>query len=311
MAAEGPNVGNELTRRKLLRSGAGAAALSLAGCGAFDNGSGADKTPDAITFLHFETQASRISTIKELGNTWQQQSGIELNQRDVAEADLPAEIQSSIASNTLPATAELSTRALYSARNALHSNDAKAVIEAIGTEKFYDNTLKFASDGRGGYYGVPLYTWQQLTLYRKSVKEEMGLPVPNTWENFREFASATHDPENNVYGCLLGSDKSQFTLQCFQPFALSNDAHVFDTAGNIVFDSEEMIEALNFYAEMCKKYNPPGDMGSGDVGQVWGNKQTHLYSSNTISFYFEALGMKEGTVQSLGVSPKMNRKRNA
>lgn len=310
MTDENQGWGGEPTRRQLLQAGAGTAALGLAGCSALTGDGGG--SVDSITFLHFETDEARRTTISELGSTWTEDSGITLNQRDVPEADLPAEITSAVASNTLPATGELSTRALYSAREALQTEDAQTVIDTIGEDQFYDSTLTFAATGDGGYYGVPLYTWQQLTLYRPSVREEMGLPEPTDWQSFEEFASATHDPDNNVYGCLLGSDQSQFTLQCFQPFALANDAHVFDTEGNIVFDQQPMVEALEFYARMCREYNPPGGMGPGDVGPVWGNQQTHLYSSNTISFYFEALAFDEGqTVDSIGVVPYVDEERQA
>jgi multiple sugar transport system substrate-binding protein len=297
------------TRRALLKAGVGASALGLAGC----LGLGGDgDTADNITFLHFETDNTRRQRIANLGAAWSTTSGVGFDQRDVPEADLTTEILAGIQSNTLPTTAELSTRALYGSREALQTEDASQVIADIGEDRFYDSTLTFASTGDGGYYGVPLYTWQQLTLYRPSIRDEFGLPEPTDYESFREFASSTHDPDNDVYGCLLGSDKSQFTLQCFQPFALANDAHVFDADGNIVFDDQAMVEALAFYGEMAREYNPPGDMGPGDVGQVWGNKQTHLYSSNTISFFFEALGTETGnTVDSIGVVPFVEESRRA
>lgn len=298
--------GRRVTRRDVLKTGTGAMAVGLAGC--LNGGGGAD----SITFLHFETDESRRETIRNMGAAWSTDSGTGFNQRDVPEADLGTEIIAAVQSETLPTAGELSTRALYNVREAVQASDADRVIEEIGEDRFYDNVLRFASTGDGGYYGVPLYTWQQLTLYRPEVREEMGLPEPTDYESFREFAETTHDPDNDVYGCLLGSDQSQFTLQCFQPFALANDASVFDEDGNIVFDEQPMVEALAFYGEMCRRFNPPGDMGPGDVGQVWGNEQTHLYSSNTISFYFEALGTEEGdTVDSIGVVPYVEEERQA
>jgi ABC-type glycerol-3-phosphate transport system substrate-binding protein len=280
------------------------------GDGGSDGGNGGDTEtptpgmPGEVTFLHFETDEARRTKIEELASAWAEESGVAVNQRVVPEADLPTQISSAVASNTLPAVGELSNRALYSARDAVSTDDATQVIEELGEDTFYDPVLRLVSDGEGGYVGVPLYTWQQLIAYRESVAEEMGLPVPSTWEDFETFAEATHDPDNDVYGCLLGSDQSQFTLQCFQQFALANDAAVFDEDGDIVFDDDPMVEALEFYARMARKYNPPGEMGPGDVGPVWNQGQTHLYSTNTISFYFEALGVDEGeTVEGFGVVP--------
>lgn len=309
MTGSDPDVGGDgPSRRDVLRAGAGAATLGLAGC----LGGGGGDDADSITFLHFETDSGRRTAIQRLGNAWSTSSGVSFDQRDVPEADLGTEITAAVQSNTLPTAGELSTRALYNVRNAVNGDDAETVIDAIGEDSFYDSTLKFVSDGEGGYLGVPLYTWQQLTLYRPSIRQEFDLPEPTDYATFREFAETTHDPDNDVYGCLLGSDQSQYTLQCFQPFALANEARVFDADGNIVFDEQPMVEALAFYGEMCREYNPPGDMGTGDVGQVWGNEQTHLYSSNTISFYFEALGAGEGeTVDSIGVVPFVEESRRS
>jgi len=331
MPDSGDEVDDRITRRRIVQ-GSPLVLMGLAGCsggdggdGGSDGGDGGDGTgdggdtetptpgmPGEVTFLHFETDEARRTKIEELASAWAEESGVAVDQRVVPEADLPTQISSAVASNTLPAVGELSNRALYSARDAVSTDDATQVIEELGEDTFYDPVLRLVSDGEGGYVGVPLYTWQQLIAYRESVAEEMGLPVPSTWEDFETFAEATHDPDNDVYGCLLGSDQSQFTLQCFQQFALANDAAVFDEDGDIVFDDDPMVEALEFYARMARKYNPPGEMGPGDVGPVWGQGQTHLYSSNTISFYFEALGVDEGeTVEGFGVVPTMERESEA
>lgn len=308
------------TRRQLLAAG-GLAAAGLAGCVGLPGGDGDTTTTtggnggggtttgtgtgtgattagttelaDQFTFLHFETQDDRKQALQELASAWAQQSGSSVNPTSVSEADLPTQLQSRIASNTLPGLAELSKRALYSVRDAIDPGAAASVVEQVGgQDAFYEAALELTATGDGGHYGVPLYTWPQLTLYRSTVQQERGLPEPTTWENIRTFAEATHQPDQNQFGILLGSDRSQYTLQCFEPFALSNDAHVFDTEGNVVFDSPEMVEALEFYTDLLE-YTPPGDIGPADVGPVWNNGQVHLYSSNSVSFYYESLAIAE------------------
>jgi len=251
--------------------------------------------PSEMTFLHFETDEERRNAISDISGPWTDETGVSLNQRAVAEADLPTEIGSAAATGTLPATAELSNRALFSGRGVVSREDTTRVVENIGEDAFYDRVLQFVDDGQGNYLGVPLYVWTQILGYSDAYRRENDLPVPDTWEDFETFAEAAHDPDNNQYGCLLASDQSQFTLQSFQPFALSNDAHVFGEDGSIVFDQEPMVEALEFYGRMCRDYNPPGEMGSGDVGPIWGDRQVYLYGSNIISLYFEAAFNAETT----------------
>lgn len=309
---------NPVTRRRMVQ-GSTLALAGLAGCGGDNGGDTSDGSdgsdgddgddgndgddgstsepdfPDQMTLLHFETDQDRRDAITEIAEPWEEETGVELNQRAIAEADLPTEIGSSAAAGTLPGTAELSNRALFSGRGVVSREDPTQVVQSIGEDAFYDRALQFVNDGQGNYLGVPLYVWTQTIPYSEDYRQENDLPVPNTWEGFETFAEAANDPDNNQYGCLLASDQSQFTTQTFQMFALSNDAHVFDTDGNIVFDDDAMVEALEFYGRMCREYNPPGDMGAGDVGPIWNDRQVYLYSSNIISIYFETAFQAETT----------------
>lgn len=274
----------------------------LAGCGGDGDGDGGG--PGEMTFLHFETSEDRRGVFETIGNAWAEGSEASFNQQDVPEGDLPAEITASVAADTLPATAELPNSVLFDARDAINEEPANNIIEEFGEDAFYDKTLEFVSDGEGNYLGVPLYTWTQLYGWDEEYRQENSLPVPDTWEDFREFAEFTHDPDNNKFGCLVGHDSSPFTLQGFQPFALANDAHVFDEDGNIIFDDQEMVEALEFYAGLAE-LTPPGQTNADSFG-AWelndqGERQTYVYTSNTISFFFETAfdGSAEGWRTSL------------
>jgi multiple sugar transport system substrate-binding protein len=259
----------------------------LAGCGGDGDGGGG---PGEMTFLHFETSEDRRNVIDSIGNTWAEDSDASFNQRDVTEGDLPTEITSSVAAGTLPATAELPNRVMFDAQDAIDPEPANNIIEDLGEDAFYDKTLEFVRDNDGNYLGVPLYTWTGLFGWDENYRQENSLPVPDTWDDFKEFAEFTDDPDNNKYGCLVGHDSSPYTLQGFQPFALANDAHVFAPDGSIIFDEQEMVDALEFYASLAD-LTPPGQTNSGSFG-AWelndeGERQTYVYNSNTISYYFE------------------------
>jgi multiple sugar transport system substrate-binding protein len=291
-----------LTRRQVLH-GSTLVMAGVAGCAGDDGGT---DTPDEMTFLHFETDQVRRNTIGEIAQPWTEETGVSLNQRAIAEDSLPTTIGSDAAAGTLPATAELSNRALFSARGIVNRDDATQVVENIGEDAFYDRVLQFVSDGEGNYLGAPLYVWTQMLGYDETYRQDNDLPVPDTWDDFETFAEESHDPDNDQFGCLLGSDTSQFTLQCFQPFALSNDAHVFDEDGNIVFDEQPMVEALEFYGRMCRNYNPTGGrVSTGDVDPIWTKRQTYLYSTNTVGFWFEAAFIDE-EVEGFGVVPRID-----
>lgn len=301
-------------------------AAALAGCGG-SGGDGSDEAadgsdggtdaggsdgseptlPDDITFLHYETNDERRAAITDLAAEFESESDVGVEQRVVQEADLPTELTTAVASGTLPNVGSLSLAVLHSAVDAVDADSAGRVIEEIGPDRFYDNLLEMvATPGADGYYGVPLYTWPQLTIYRTELFEERGLPEPQTWEEIREAAETLHDPENDQFGIVLGTKVDQYTRQCFTGFALSNGARVFGPDGGIVFDSDEMVEALEFYADLAG-YTPPGGVDAGSIGPAYDNDQVHLYSGNSFSLYYNALGVPEGEVMTDGVVSSVER----
>jgi multiple sugar transport system substrate-binding protein len=234
-------------------------------------------------FMHQETQEARVGAIGDLAEDFASETPVEsIDQRPVSEADIPAEISADLSAGTLPAAAELPLRALHDASDALRPESATEVIESIGEDQFYDNLLQLVSTPDGGYYSVPIYAWAQLMQYRPSKFEEMGLPMPESWETVMEAAEALHDPDNNQFGIVIGSERDQFTLQCFTPFALANEARVFNTDGEIVFDSDAMVESLEYYAQL-HEYTPEGYQTWEPITPLWENGQLHMSSTNNFS----------------------------
>ena len=310
MSPKGRDVApGRLSRRHLLAGAGAVTAGTVAGCFGGTDSSDTDDVED-ITFLHFETDDERRAAIESLGEAFAAEEGIELTQAVEPEADLPTRIQADVAAGTLPNVAALNHSTLHAAADAVASESAERVIERIGEDRFYDSLLDLVRGPDGNYRGVPLYTWPQLTIYRQELFEERGLPEPRTWEDLLEAASALHDPDDDQFGIILGTAPDQYTLQCFSGVALSNNARVFDDDGEIVFDSDEMIEALEFYAELAQ-YTPPGEIDAGSIGPAYDNQQAHLYSGNSFSLYFNALGLEEGETMPDGVVPSVTNERSS
>jgi len=279
-----------------------ASAAALAGCsgngdggdggGGSDGGGGGGGTATAtptpsmaseFTFMHQETQEARVEAIGNLAADFASETPVEpMDQRPVSEADLPSQISSDLAAGTLPSTAELPLRALHDASDALRPESATEVIDAIGEDQFHENLLQLVSTPDGGYFSVPIYAWAQLMQYRPSKFDEMGLPLPDSWENVMEAAEALHDPDNDQFGIIVGSKRDQFTLQCFTPFALANEARVFNADGEIVFDSDAMVESLEYYARL-HEFTPAGKQTWEPITPLWKNGQLHMTSSNNFS----------------------------
>ncbi|MCG8573212.1 MAG: extracellular solute-binding protein, partial [Spirochaetes bacterium] len=86
-----------------------------------------------------------------------------------------------------------------------------------------------------------------------------------------------YQPQQNQYGILVGTKAETYAEQCFTPIAMSNNASLFDKDSNLVFNSPEMKEAIEYYARLAQ-YNPPGP-------QNWRARDYYLQGKMAMFFY--------------------------
>ncbi len=238
------------------------------------------KEPVKIEFWTTETQSDRMSTIQLLADTFQATNpGIEVVIVPVDENDMPKQIASASAAGRMPALAEFSSdNALaFGAENILDIDAATAIINSVGKNEYYAGTLKLLESSAGKYYAMPYHGWIQGIWYRSDWFKEAGLAPPTTWEAFEKAAKHFYQPDKNQYGILVGTKAENYTEQCFTPFALSNNASLFDKNGNLTFNTPQMKEAVEFYAEIAK-YNPPGP-------QTWRARDYYMQGKMAGFFY--------------------------
>jgi multiple sugar transport system substrate-binding protein len=276
------------TRRTVLKGvgsalGAGALAGCLGGGQSNDSGQNADQTgAPTVTFWTTQVENDRQLVIKELLKTFESKHKSSVKMLAVAEDDLPTRIPTARSSGTLPTMAEfgLSPMQKLGSEGLLSKQAAQDVITSIGEDKFYDGALKLTRAPDGGHYAVPMHGWVEGMWYRQSVWEEHGLKKPTTWDALLAAAKTLHNPDQNQFGIVVGTKKSSFTRQCFTPFARSNGARVFNEQGEIVFDSPEMAEALDFYGKLAQ-YTPPGTDTWKTANHTYLNEQSHLIEYST------------------------------
>ncbi|WP_254546665.1 ABC transporter substrate-binding protein [Halomarina pelagica] len=317
-----------VSRRTVLEGIGGAAAVTaLAGCldgiygggggGTNDgsgsgngNGSGSGGT-SRITFWTTQVENDRKQVIRELIRSYESGHPTNVEMIAVKEDDLPTRIASARASGTLPAIAEfgLSPMQKLGSGGLLSKQAAADVIGAVGEDTFYQGALDLTRAPDGGHYAVPMHGWVEGFWYRKSVLEEHGLDGPTTWDDLLNAAKTLHRPDENQFGTVVGTKKTSFARQCFTPFARSNGARVFDEAGEIVFDSREMIEALKFYGKLAQ-YTPPGKDTWKTANHTYLNGQCHLIEYSTY-IMGDVAGKGTEMVEDTGFSPYVERKRRS
>lgn len=153
----------------------------------------------------------------------------------------------------------------------------EAVVEAVGKDEFIDGALDTVQLEDGSYFGIPFNFFAQGIWYRKDWFEEAGLEAPDTWENIMAAAEYFYNPQEKQYGVLVGTMPENFTQQVFAQFATSNGAHLFDKDGNLIIDTPEFKETVEYYNQLAK-YNPPGP-------QTWRARDYYIQGKLPMFFY--------------------------
>jgi multiple sugar transport system substrate-binding protein len=233
-----------------------------------------------IDFWTTQTQSDRQATIQVLIDTYQiMNPNVTVNLIPVDENDLATQLNTAAAAGNMPAMIEANSESAvaFGAEGLLDTDAASSIIDAVGKTEFYAGTLKLIESPDGSYYSAPYHGWVQGIWYRADWFEAAGLEPPNTWENILKAAKTFYKPDDNQYGILVGTKAEAYAEQCFTQFAMSNGAGLFDKDGNLIFNSPEMKEAVEYYAELAK-YNPPGP-------QTWRARDYYLQGKMAMFFY--------------------------
>ncbi len=249
----------------------------------FANGAEETKAdgPVSFDFWTTETQSDRMATIQVLIDTFTAlYPDVSINLVAVDENDLATNVQTSAAAGTLPALFEApaETAVSFGVEGILDISAATDIVNGIGKDKFYTGALKvLETSAKDGYYALPYHGWVQGIWYRADWFKEAGLEPPTTWEATLKAAKYFYKPDENQYGILVGTKPEGYTEQCFTPIAMSNNAALFDKNGKLIFNSPEMKEAVEFYAELAK-YTPPGP-------QTWRARDYYLQGKLAMFYY--------------------------
>lgn len=280
------------------------AVLVLAGC----SSSGGSDEPVQLEFQHSMIEQDRIDAIQVVIDEFNAANpDIVVTQVPVNEDSYNEKIVTQGSAGQLPAVMQVGKDVLgtMSQYNYIDTEANNQIMDTLGADSFYKGVLDLSKDESGENYSmIPNDAWVQGVWYNKAAFEEAGLEAPTTFENI--LAAAKEFDSKDTYGIVIPSDESTFTQQVFSQLALANGANIVDSSGNIVFNSPEMVEAMNEYAELAE-YSQEGSV---NIDQV---KDTFLSGKTNMVFYstymFPALS-EAGTVDSVGFTPLQDKDGN-
>lgn len=141
---------------------------------------------------------------------------------------------------------------------------ADFVEELDGKHDFIDTAVE-AYSYDDGVWAVPLYNMAMNLWYRKSVLEEAGVEVPQTWEEWRAAAEALS--RDGVSGMGLPANKQLYTDQTVYSVMVNGDAtEIYNEDGTLRFDNPETVAAYEFYTDLHQF--SPADSASWTWGEA-------------------------------------------
>ena len=115
----------------------------------------------------------------------------------------------------------------------------------------------------GGVYGMPETQYYNLMFYRKDILDELGLKIPNTWDELIAMLAVIQKSNMNVgipsterkINNVSNPDMNGFFAQLYQ----RNGALYNEKGSEVLLDRDIAVEAFDYYTKFFTHYKTPTD----------------------------------------------------
>lgn len=156
-------------------------------------------------------------------------------------------------------------------------DSADDLVSTIGADKFEPGVLS-STKFDNHYLGVPVDQSAVVFWYRTDLAQQAGLKAPTNWQELLDFAKKL--TANGVYGVVLPYSRGTVTNRFFLTLIRQNGGNIVDPDLKVVFDSPQVVEALDFYKELAQ-YSPPGSVDYG-----FGEERDAFYTGKAASLFY-------------------------
>ncbi len=185
--------------------------------------------------------------------------------------------------------------------NAMPDKDAylKDFIPAFMENSYYD----------GKIWSIPFQRSVVTLYYNQDLLQEAGLQPPDSWESWGEVAGKLTQREGEQvvrWGLLYPSG---WPYWLFQPLAIGNGRNIVgDDPTTVYFDDPRVIEAVQFYIDLSKKYKAmpegvqsnwgqaPGEFAKGSAAMI-------MHSSGSLAGILKQAQFEVGVMPVPGKKP--------
>jgi multiple sugar transport system substrate-binding protein len=231
------------------------ASITACGSGGSDDGDSAN----SITVWIVEDLPDRVAATQEIVDDFEKESGVKVKLVAVAEDQFNQILTSNAAAGKLPDViggVPLGQVRTLSANELVDTDAVGEVLGNLDPATFSDSALELTQDG-DDQLAIPSESWVQLLVYRKDLFDQAGLGAPSTYDDVLAAAKALDtDGMAGFVGANVAGDA--FTEQTFEELGLGNSCQLVDDSGDVTFDSDECVEALDFYGQLQQGYSVNG-----------------------------------------------------
>lgn len=160
------------------------------------------------------------------------------------------------------------------------------LVEKIGRDRLVDGVeWDYWGKWKGQQYVIPAHHQPHLLLVRMDIAQELGLKDPDTWDwnDLLNAAKTISEKKPGMAGFCMALGRNLCTDYHFSALLHAAGGRMFDPANKyqVVFDSPETVEALNFVKEL-RPYMPKGAVEYSFLQVV----DAHVTGQTAISFYW-------------------------
>jgi multiple sugar transport system substrate-binding protein len=218
-----------------------AVALACLGCGG-------QRDDGSVRFWQFWDLAIIEPLVREFEN---QHPGVTVKVEQLTWGSGLEKIQAAIASGTQPDLVELGSTWLPRFGYEGVLEDLTPVYEELG-----DRFIMWESaQWRGGIYGLPWVQGSRALFYNEDLFVRAGLDPdkpPETWDELLKASMLIDGLGDDIYGFGLNMGERYVLYKKFMAFAWGNGGKILDDDGSVAFDSDENLEALEFYQAIAQ-----------------------------------------------------------
>jgi multiple sugar transport system substrate-binding protein len=210
--------------------------------------SGKDDGEKVITFWQFWD----LAAVEELVRAFEAENpGIRVEVEQLTWKSGLQKIQAAVASGTQPDLCELGSTWVPRFSHSGVLEDMTDIYNSVADSFLMWDSAKW----EGRVYGLPWLQGSRVLFYNKALFNQAGLDAaapPQTWDELLDASKKIQALAPDIYGFGLNLGERYVLYKKFMAFAWGNNGRILDDDGTVVFNSDENLEALNFYLELAK-----------------------------------------------------------